>query len=100
MGQSSSGEPQRELLYAEARGPGSQRFSFVGASRQDGITVIGSTFSVGGEKAAPEWFGMGPQRPDASICIRSIAQPFTLASLGFVGPGPQINPKALKIENS
>ncbi|CAE7194554.1 unnamed protein product [Symbiodinium natans] len=58
MGQSSSGEPQRELLYAE-----------------DGITVIGSTFSVGGEKAAPEWFGMGPQ------------------SLGFVGPGPQINPK-------
>ncbi|CAE7740291.1 unnamed protein product [Symbiodinium sp. CCMP2456] len=58
MGQSSSGEPKRELLYAE-----------------DGITVIGSTFSTGGEEAAPEWFGMGPQ------------------SLGFVGPGPQINPK-------
>eukprot|EP00439_Symbiodinium_sp_Y106_P024433 s7257_g2.t7 len=59
MGQSSSGEPKRELLYAE-----------------DGITVIGSTFSTGGEEeTAPEWFGMGPQ------------------SLGFVGPGPQINPK-------
>ena len=32
------------------------------ASKQDGITVIGSTFSTGGEEAAPEWFGMGPQR--------------------------------------
>eukprot|EP00434_Breviolum_minutum_P031073 symbB.v1.2.027485.t1/scaffold2825.1/size69381/3 len=57
MGQSSSGELQKELLYAE-----------------DGVTVIGSTFSIR-EEAAPEWFGMGPQ------------------SFGFVGPGPQINPK-------
>eukprot|EP00490_Sorites_sp_Unknown_P020933 CAMPEP_0114694326 /NCGR_PEP_ID=MMETSP0191-20121206/70052_1 /TAXON_ID=126664 /ORGANISM="Sorites sp." /LENGTH=55 /DNA_ID=CAMNT_0001989069 /DNA_START=30 /DNA_END=194 /DNA_ORIENTATION=+ len=55
MGQSSS-ELQKELLYAE-----------------DGVTVIGSTFSIR-EQAAPEWFGMGPQS-------------------GFVGPGPQINPK-------
>mmetsp|Transcript_83613 Transcript_83613/g.132467 ORF Transcript_83613/g.132467 Transcript_83613/m.132467 type:complete len:237 (-) Transcript_83613:102-812(-) len=55
MGQSSS-ELQKEFLYAE-----------------DGVTVIGSTFSIR-EQVAPEWFGMGPQS-------------------GFVGPGPQINPK-------
>lgn len=40
---------------------------------EDGVTIIGSTFNVR-EKIAPEWFGMGPQS-------------------GFVGPGPQINPK-------
>ena len=58
MGQSSSGELQQEMLYAE-----------------DGVTVIGSTFSIREEDARPlEWFGMGPQS-------------------GFVGPGPQINPK-------
>lgn len=43
MGQSSS-ELEQEYLYAE-----------------DGQTIIGTTFRVR-EPAAPEWFGMGPQR--------------------------------------
>ena len=65
--------------------------------------MIGSTFSTGGEEeTAPEWFGMGPQRSDAetgrdqsSKRIRiAEADSLRLPSLGFVGPGPQINPKA------
>ena len=50
--------------------------------------MIGSTFSIR-EEAAPEWFGMGPQRPSGSLDGVYKLEPIDLVTKLYV-PGSKL----------